>query len=119
RSLPHVNTMALSFHMSTCGTLVGAVVILASGALALPTTGVAGWGALAATILCFAAAFLGMFAGVRMIGALRTSMIMNLEPVATIGLAVLLLGESLTAQQLVGAALVLGAVAVAQRPAAR
>lgn len=119
RSLPHVNTMVLSFHMSLCGTLVAAVAILASGALALPATGAAGWGALVATILCFGAAFLAMFTGVRMIGAVRTSMVMNLEPIATIGLAVLLLGESLTAQQLAGAALVLGAVAVAQRPAAR
>jgi len=118
RALPHVNTLVLSFHMSVCGTLVAALAVLASGALALPATGAAGWGALAATIICFAVAFIGMFTGVRMIGAVRTSMVMNLEPIATIGLAVLLLGESLTLQQLVGAALVLGAVALAQRPAA-
>ena len=119
RALAAEDMTVVTFHMSVCGAVVAAVLVLASGSFALPSAGLAGWGPLVGTILCFAVAFLAMFTGVKLIGALRTSMIMNLEPVATIVLAVLLLGERLTAQQLAGGALVIGAVLATQMRAGR
>ena len=41
-------------------------------------------------------------------------MVMNLEPIATIVIALVLLGESMSAQQVAGGALVIGAVIAAQ-----
>jgi drug/metabolite transporter (DMT)-like permease len=55
--------------------------------------------------------------GIKYIGPARASIVSTLEPVVTICLGVLFLGESVTPQQLVGGAMVLAAVALlAQRP---
>jgi drug/metabolite transporter (DMT)-like permease len=57
--------------------------------------------------------------GIKYIGPARASIVSTLEPVVTICLGVLFLGESVTPQQLVGGAMVLVAVALlAQRPKA-
>ncbi len=62
----------------------------------------------------FATAFFWMFKGISLIGAVNTAMILNLEPLFTIGLAFAFLNESLTFSQLTGAALVLLAIIVVQ-----
>ncbi|MGH2407455.1 MAG: EamA family transporter [Candidatus Limnocylindrales bacterium] len=56
-----------------------------------------------------------LLAGVRRIGAVRTSILMLLEPVVGVVLAALLLGETLIAIQVFGGALVLAGAALAQR----
>ena len=63
-------------------------------------------------ILCFSGftiglAYLIFFAGLKMIGPVRASMLLNLEPLFTICLAVILFGESLSLSQFLGAALVI------------
>jgi len=67
-----------------------------------------------AAVLSFAAAFLGMFLGVQLIGASRTAMLMNLKPVLTLVLVVLLLNEDLSGHQFLVAALVIAAIVAAQ-----
>ncbi|MFV2063880.1 MAG: DMT family transporter, partial [Chloroflexota bacterium] len=54
------------------------------------------------------------YAGVRRVGGARASLISTVEPVYTIVLAMLLFGERLTTIQLVGGALVIGAVILAE-----
>jgi drug/metabolite transporter (DMT)-like permease len=54
------------------------------------------------------------YAGAHRLGAARASLVSTIEPVWTIALAGLLFGESLSALQLVGGALILGGVALAQ-----
>jgi drug/metabolite transporter (DMT)-like permease len=54
------------------------------------------------------------YAGTKRIGAAQASLISTFEPVWTISLAALLLGESLGPLQLVGGALVIGGVVLAQ-----
>ena len=54
------------------------------------------------------------YAGTRRIGAAQASLISTFEPVWTITLASLLLGETLGPLQLVGGALVIGGVILAQ-----
>jgi drug/metabolite transporter (DMT)-like permease len=59
-----------------------------------------------------AGAFLGLFIGLRRLGAVRTAIIAALEPAAATGLAVVFLGEVLRSGALAGGALILtGAVA--------
>ena len=56
------------------------------------------------------------YSGLRLIGPVRTSTVMNIEPVVTILIAVILLGEILTGAQLLGGAVVIAAVMLAQMP---
>lgn len=58
-------------------------------------------------------------AGVRLIGAVRTSILMLLEPVVGASLAALLLGEGLLPIQVVGGAVVLAGAALVQRRTGR
>ena len=57
--------------------------------------------------------------GVRLIGAPQTALFMNLEPVLTIAFGALLLGETLSGQQLLGAGLVIGVLFLAARRPAK
>lgn len=59
-------------------------------------------------------AVLAFYAGAHRIGAARASIVSTVEPVWTITLAAILFGEALTALQLVGGALILTSVVVAQ-----
>ena len=57
------------------------------------------------------------YAGARRVGAAQAALISTIEPVYTITFAALLFAETLTSVQFVGAALILGAVVVAQSAA--
>lgn len=59
-------------------------------------------------------AIVGFVAGSRLIGAAQASLISTIEPVWTVTLAALLLGETLTGVQLLGGALILIGVVIAQ-----
>ncbi len=61
-----------------------------------------------------ALALQAFYAGARRIGAAQASLVSTVEPVYTISLAALLLGESLTVVQLAGGALVIIGVVIAQ-----
>lgn len=115
RSLGDQDSMAVTFHMAISGALLALVAALAAGALSLPSFDGTAWLALAGVLVFFCAGFFAIFRGIAMIGSVRAATIMNLEPVATIALAPLILAESLTAQQLVGAAIVIAAVIASQR----
>lgn len=67
----------------------------------------AGWGAVAAIAGCSVVAILCFFAGLARVGPSRASIVSTLEPVVTVVLAWALLGETLTAWQLAGGAVVL------------
>ncbi|WP_150678808.1 DMT family transporter [Pandoraea pneumonica] len=70
-----------------------------------------GWAALVAIAVCSTViAILTFFAGLQRLGAGRASMLSTLEPVVTVLLAAMLLGETLTAAQLGGGALILAGV---------
>lgn len=78
--------------------------------VAFPATG-EGWLAIAAIAAVSVVAILSFFAGLKRVGPARASIVSTLEPVVTVALAWALLGESLSAQQLAGGVLVLGAAA--------
>ncbi len=89
--------------------------ITASGLVApvWPAT-TAGWWAFAGSTLCFVMATFLLFVAVDLVGPLATAAIDNSSPIWAIAFGLLLLGESLTGQQLVGAAVVLGAILIFQ-----
>ena len=60
--------------------------------------------------ICYAIAITAFFGSVSLIGSLRTSLFMNVEPIATIALGFFVLGQVLTLLQLAGAAMVISAI---------
>lgn len=71
----------------------------------------AGWASVAAiAFFSTVVAMVGFFIGMRILGAADAATLSTLEPVVTIVLAAIFLGESLQPLQLVGAVIVLGAV---------
>lgn len=94
--------------------LVTGVVVVVLAAVGRPQsfpTDVSGWGSLGViAVLCTAFAILTFFAGLSRLGATATSVLATVEPVVTIVLAAAFLDERLGVVQLIGGALVIGAV---------
>jgi drug/metabolite transporter (DMT)-like permease len=82
--------------------------------------GAAGYGWIAAmALVSTVGAILAFFAGLARVGPSAAAILSVFEPVVTVALAAAAFGESLAPVQLLGAALVLGAVVVMQWPARR
>lgn len=109
RVLQTDNARSVTLHMHVSAAALFIIISLIAGEVSLPgTTG--GWVGFIGVPLFYAIAVATFFAGIAMIGGVRTSLIMNLEPVASIALGFILLGQVLSPQQLLGAAIVIAAV---------
>lgn len=108
----HMKALAVPFALSTLGALVFGALMLADGGPTLPGT-LRGLAIFAAATLTSPAALVAFYLALPRAGAPRSALLMNAEPVFTVALAAWLLGESLNALQGTGAALIVGAVAVA------
>jgi drug/metabolite transporter (DMT)-like permease len=106
--------------MSSGAALLAVIVAvrLAGGHPVAFPTDAPGWGAVgAAAIVSTVIAVSTFFAGLARLGASRTAVVSTLEPVVTVALAALLLGERLSPIQAAGGALVLaGALLIAVEP---
>lgn len=102
--------------MTTATALVYAALLLGSGGSVSPTAVPVGtWLAiLGLGLLATAIAIQTFYAGVKRIGGARASLISTVEPVYTVVLAMILFSERLTTMQLVGGALVIFAVILAE-----
>lgn len=109
------DALASSAVMSTTTALTAMLLVVLVGASADPAD-VPGsaWPALAAFGAFSALAVVTFLAGTRRIGAARAALVSTFEPVYTIALATLLLGESLGPLQIVGGMLVVAGVLVAE-----
>ena len=119
RMMQRLPRVAVIFHMMVSVLLVSAIILVASGDGALPAHSGAWW-ALAAVSVGFATSILSFYIGISYLGGARGALIMNNEPVVTIFVAMLVLGEILAPVQYVGAAMVIAAVLLVslERPAA-
>jgi drug/metabolite transporter (DMT)-like permease len=80
-----------------------------------PVTGT-GWVAvLAISIICTVLAILFFFEGLKRVGPVRASVFSTVEPVFTVALAAVVLGEVITPMRVLGGALILGAVILLSR----
>ncbi len=102
--------------MTTATAMVYALLLLASGGSVSPIDiPNASWlPLLGLGLVSTAIAIQAFYAGVRRVGGARAALISTVEPVYTVVLAMILFGERLTAMQLVGGALVIGAVILAE-----
>jgi len=102
--------------MTSATALVYALLLLGSGGSVSPFDLPAGtWPALLGLgLVSTAIAIQAFYAGVRRVGGARAALISTVEPVYTVVLAMILFGERLTPMQLLGGALVIGAVILAE-----
>jgi len=113
-TVQQVPALTLTALVMVGATLTLALRALLTGGLSLDLT-LAGWGwivciALVSTVV----ASTTFFAGLRHTGPSTASILSTFEPVATVGLAAVVLGERLGAIQVVGAGLVLSSVMLVQ-----
>ncbi|MDO8848213.1 MAG: DMT family transporter [Coriobacteriia bacterium] len=107
--------MAYTFALSAVG--VGLVTVVVGEPLSPAGWTPRLWLILALIVLVPTYAAVTLFLrGVRELGASQASLVSAMEPVFTVVLAILLLGERLTIAQSAGAALVIGGIALAERP---
>ena len=64
--------------------------------------------------LCFAAGLACLYASIRRLGALRTAVLINLEPLVSIGAAYVVLGQTIAPGQMIGALVVVTGIVVMQ-----
>jgi drug/metabolite transporter (DMT)-like permease len=82
---------------------------LVTGEFRFPMTGL-GWSGLIGSALCYSAAMTSVLFAASVLGATRVALVMNVEPIASLVLTFLILGERLRALQLGGAVLVVAAI---------
>ena len=86
---------------------------LASGALVFPQSAVGGVGVVL-NGLCFAIGLAFLYASIGELGATRTAVLINLEPLVSIAAAFLVLGQTIGTWQALGAAVVVGGIVLMQ-----
>ena len=101
-SMRSADPQAVSLHCLAAGTVFFAVFLFFTGLLT-----VAALAKLCVSSLALAVGYVTLFIGLEIIGPVKTSMLMNVEPILTIILAAILLGERLASIQLIGAAFVI------------
>lgn len=116
--LTRISFSLFSLYQSTAVTIISVTLVLFTGGLALPNSA-KGWVILMVMLLSFIIAYLSVYTSLKFIGAVRTSTIMNLEPIMTIIFAIALLQEQMTIEKLIGGAIVLFAILLAQMPQIR
>lgn len=108
----------VAFHMQAVAAAIYVAFWVLGGDVRLPET-TRGWAGYAALPVFYAVANVSFFVGVKLIGSIRTSLVMNVEPVVTIAAGYLVLDQALSGLQLLGAALVIAAVLAVRLERAR
>lgn len=110
-SLRHMDIPALTFQTNLwAGALIVPVVFI-SGRAALPETSL-GWTGFLAATLFYTLAVLAQYAAIRYSGPAKAALLFNVEPLVSIAAAAAILGERLSAVQLLGGGLVIGALVI-------
>lgn len=114
RKLRHHDPLVLTFNMSTVAAVLLCVITIGAEQVQVPDTP-SGWLGLLLVVTLQACSIPLYFAAIPRIGALKSAMVGNVQPVVSIAAAFALYHELLNATQFAGGALVLGAVWWMQR----
>jgi drug/metabolite transporter (DMT)-like permease len=109
---------AVNFHCLTTGTILFVAFMFINGGPAAHIA-TSGWIKLAAASLALTIGYVTLLLGLEIIGPVKTSMLMNAEPILTIFLAAVLLDERLSPIQLIGAGLVMAGILLISRESIR
>lgn len=113
RLVPHVDPRRRTFWMMISTSTALALALAASGNFRLPDD-LRGGAALATLCVLYPIGLVALFTSATRIGPIRTTVVMNIEPIIAILLSTLLLGQGLSGLQYAGGALVLAGVVGAQ-----
>ena len=113
RLLGRINPLVSMFHMVVSASITLVVLTLATTSVDLPVSD-GGWAGLFAAVVLQCISLPLYFVAISRIGALKSAMLANIQPVTTIIIAALVLGEILDVTQLAGGAMVLASVVVMQ-----
>ena len=108
------DTQTVNFHCLTAGTALYVVFMLFNGGPAAHIAP-AGWFKLGVSSLALTIAYMTFLIGIETIGPVKTTILMNVEPILTIILAAILLGERLSFTQLIGAGFVMAGIILITR----
>jgi drug/metabolite transporter (DMT)-like permease len=109
RLAPGLSTPLRTFFMLATTAAIFVAASTAMQSFRLPATE-PGWIGLAGLTLGYALGIIGLFLLLPRLGAVQTSIVLNLEPVAVAGIAWLVLGEALTPLQMAGAVIVVATI---------
>lgn len=113
RLTAEIPAILLTATVATASAAVCGMLLALHGELDLPT-GPRGWIGMAGNAIAYTVGLSCLFEAIRRLGAVRTAIAGNLEPVVSVALAAAVLDEALSGVQLAGAAVVLAGVALAQ-----
>ena len=116
--LKRVEFPIFSLYQALIITIISALFVIFTGGIAFPDSP-KGWLILMVMLISFIIAYISVYTSLRVIGAVRTSTIMNLEPIMTIIFAIALLQEQMTIEKFIGGIIVLFAILLAQLPQIR
>lgn len=105
---------AVNLHCLFTGTVLFVILMLFSGGPAEHIV-LAGWFKMGFSGLALSIAYATLFVGLEIIGPVKTAMLENAEPILTIILASILLGERLSFTQLIGAGFVVSGIILITR----
>lgn len=109
-----VDPVVATFHMAKVAAVVLLALLLASGDLRWPSTS-GGWVGLTGVAVLQSVSLPFYFIAIVRVGAMKSAMLSNVQPLVSIAAAYLLFGELLGASQIVGGLIVLGAILVTQQ----
>ncbi|MGE3988785.1 EamA family transporter [Pseudorhodoplanes sp.] len=105
----HATSTQVNLYVTGLGGALFAVITSALGAWSLPANGI-GWLGLAGAGIGIGVGLLTFFASFRYLSAVRATMLSNVEPLLSILLAAVILGQWLAPVQWIGAAIMIGAI---------
>lgn len=112
--LTRIDASVLTAHVVPAASLTFLLHGAMTGSMAIPATTEQWWIVLGIAVLATAIPIVSFFAAVAIIGAGRTSIVSTFEPVATVVLGALLLGETITPTSIAGGVAVLTGVVLVQ-----
>lgn len=114
RVLKQVDSLVATTYVCTSAGISFIVIGVLNNSLIMTLPAVGWMALLGIAILGTIVGILGFFVGITRIGAANASIISNLEPVVTVGLSVFLLGDVLSALQIIGGFLIIAGVVIIQ-----
>jgi len=107
-----IATPVLLFYSNTLAVILVGAVMLYSETFSISHT-ILGWTGIGAVCLLFTIGQFFLFTGTKHTGSAQASLILNVEPLISIGAAIILLGEQLAMPQYIGVAVVITALFLA------
>jgi drug/metabolite transporter (DMT)-like permease len=107
--LQDVDGLTVNFWVNIWMLIALTAYVAVFGGISLPH-GSIGWSALVAATICYIAGYIGFFGAIKLLPPSQTAVMMNVEPLCSFLVAILVLHETTSGQQVLGMAIMLSAL---------